>query len=645
MDRQDAESPHGPDAPGDGRWTPPAPPTPIGPSKDVSPDEAEWVEARLRSLAAELERSSQRARKLYVVTAALLGALTPERVSEVVVTEGAGAVGASGGLLVTAVDGTMEVAAAIDCPDEVVSWVRGRALDGPDPFAIAFHTREPAWLGSLPAVARSLATSDAWAILPLQARDRVIGVLALRFESRSAIPDEYRTFLILLAQQCAQALERARLHEIERTARVKSQFAERQLGFLTGLSARLAASLDEEHSLRAVAELVVTNISDLCVIHLVDADDTPRLAIAMTAREGSPADVPSRHAVGPVDFGADGGYMRVLRTGVAEMLPVVDDALFARLATDPDRLARLRELGVTSHLCVPILIRDRIAGAITLASTQPGRRFTSADLTLAEEVAARVAQALDNARLFESTREASRAKSNFLAVMSHELRTPLNAILGYADLILLDVANALPRETKAQVERIRAAARHLLRQVDDVLSFSRAESGRDALRIEAMRLEAAVGEAVDLIAPLAAEKGLAVTFVADPLAIVHTDTLRLGQILNNLLSNAVKFTIQGEIEVNASLEADRAVISVRDTGIGISADDCDRIFDPFWQVEQGGTRRFGGTGIGLGVARHLARLLGGEITVRSKPGAGSTFTLRIPARLEAAPPAERALAL
>ncbi|MCI0432709.1 MAG: GAF domain-containing sensor histidine kinase [Gemmatimonadetes bacterium] len=625
----------------DRNWVAPEPPIPLGSLRQATADESEWAEARLRSLAAELDRSSQRARRLYAVTAALLRTLSPEHVSEVVVTEGAAAVGASGGVLITPVRGSMDVASAIDCPEEIVTWLRGRPLGGDDPFSLAFASGEPVWLGGLPFVFRPAAGTEAWAILPLPARDRVIGVLALRFEGRTAIPDEYRTFLVLLAQQCTQALERARLYEIERIARVKSQFAERQLAFLAAVSTRLATSLDEEQGLRSVAELIVTHVADLCTIHIADGLHGPRLGIAMTAANGEPMAVSPLESDAPLDFGEDIGYGRVLRTGSAEILAVTDDASLARMRLDPALIARLRAQGVTSQMSVPIVVRDDIVGAITVASRQPGRSFTSADLVLTEEVAARLGQTLDNARLFESMREASRAKSNFLAAMSHELRTPLNAILGYADLVLLDVGGELPPDTRSQIERIRAAARHLLRQVDDVLSFSRAESGRDALRVEPVRLEAVVGDAVGLIAPLASEKGIALTFMADPHAILHTDALRLGQILNNLLTNAVKFTLEGEIEVMAAVEDDRAIISVRDTGIGIAADDRDRIFDPFWQVEQAGTRRYGGAGIGLGVARHLARLLGGDIVLVSSPGEGSTFSLRIPSRLEATPPIEK----
>jgi signal transduction histidine kinase len=220
--------------------------------------------------------------------------------------------------------------------------------------------------------------------------------------------------------------------------------------------------------------------------------------------------------------------------------------------------------------------------------------------------------------------------------MSHELRTPLNAIMGYADLASMDVPVPLPPEAKSHVERIRAAAKNLLRLVDDVLSFSRAEAGQDRLHVEEVRLSQAVDDAVALIRPTADAKRLVVHVSTDPNTVIETDPARLAQILNNLLTNAVKFTAEGTLEVETRIDGENAIVRVKDTGIGIAAENQNRIFDPFWQVEQGHARRFGGTGIGLGVARHLARVLGGRVDVRSELGDGSTFTLRIPVRYDRA---------
>jgi signal transduction histidine kinase len=540
-------------------------------------------------------------------------------------------VGASGGALVTvAADGRLEVAGSVHSPPELLEWLSGRTTASAGPLMTPLHSGEPGWLGGLPFMTRATGAPEAWALLPLSVRDRVAGLLMLRFEGRTSIPDEYRWFLILLAQQCAQALERARLYDAERSARVHAQFAERQISFLAAVSTRLAETLTEAESLAAAAELAAANLGDFCAIHVLDDEGNPRLAVATWSDHG---EVKPFHPPGgmlPIHPGSDLCYGHVLRTGEPELIEEIDDAMLERMAGDPERLEQLKLIGPTSFVCVPMKVRDAVVGSLTIASRRSGRRFSASDLAISEELASRIARAIETARLYESTLTASHAKSNFLAVMSHELHTPLNAILGYADLALMDVPAEIPAEAKTHIERIRAAVKHLLRLVDDVLSFARADSGQDRLRIEPVRLDVVVSDAVALIRPAADAKRLAVNVHTQPDAVIETDAARLSQILNNLLTNAVKFTAEGELVVDARMDGDHAIIRVSDTGIGIAAGHHGRIFDPFWQVDQGHARQFGGTGIGLGVARHLARVLGGRVDVQSELGAGSSFVLRIP---------------
>jgi signal transduction histidine kinase len=553
------------------------------------------------------------------------------------VREGAAVVGATGGALLTiGTDHRIEIAGAVNCPDEFVTWLKGRTTFNAGPLRSPLETGEAGWLGSLHLDKQTSGGQDAWALLPLTVRERVAGMLALYFDGRSAIPDEYRVFLSLLAQQCSQALERARLYEAERNARVKAQFAERQISFLASVSARLAETLTEQEALTAAAELAAANIGDFCAIHLLEEDGAVRLAAATASEHGEVRQFYPPGGSLPIDPASDLCFGHVMRTGEAQLVPRVDDEVLEQLAGTERRLELLREIGPTAFVCVPIRVRDAVVGSLTIATRRAGGEFSPSDVAIAEDLASRIARAIETARLYESTLLASRAKSNFLAVMSHELRTPLNAIMGYADLASMDVPVPLPPEAKSHVERIRAAAKNLLRLVDDVLSFSRAEAGQDRLHVEEVRLSQAVDDAVALIRPTADAKRLVVHVSTDPNTVIETDPARLAQILNNLLTNAVKFTAEGTLEVETRIDGENAIVRVKDTGIGIAAENQNRIFDPFWQVEQGHARRFGGTGIGLGVARHLARVLGGRVDVRSELGEGSTFTLRIPVRYDRA---------
>jgi CheY-like chemotaxis protein/HPt (histidine-containing phosphotransfer) domain-containing protein/anti-sigma regulatory factor (Ser/Thr protein kinase) len=224
------------------------------------------------------------------------------------------------------------------------------------------------------------------------------------------------------------------------------------------------------------------------------------------------------------------------------------------------------------------------------------------------------------------------AKSSFLANMSHELRTPLAAILGYSEQGLRDEAQA--GEMRRCLQTVVRNGRHLLEIVNDVLDASKIEAGQMHVQQQPIAPLPLVGEAIELLRPRAAEKNLQLVLSAHwPLpARVLADPLRLKQVVLNLLSNAIKFTPQGFVAVR--VRADAATghwsIEVEDTGIGMDAVQCERVFQRFEQADESTTRRFGGTGLGLYISRQLARQMGGDLTVSSTPGRGSRFLVTLP---------------
>jgi signal transduction histidine kinase len=233
--------------------------------------------------------------------------------------------------------------------------------------------------------------------------------------------------------------------------------------------------------------------------------------------------------------------------------------------------------------------------------------------------------------------EANRAKSDFLAMMSHELRTPLTAIIGFGDLLYEGISGPLGELPRSQIGRIRQGARHLLALIEDILSYSRIEAGKQELSIETVNVGDLARDAAGVVEPLATKKGLALRVsVPDVRVAIATDARKLRQILLNLLGNAVKFTERGEVVLTVEHGADGGVaFRVRDTGGGIAPTHLERIFQPFEQVDTSLANRHQGTGLGLGLSRKLAHLLGGELSVESELGVGSTFTLLLPARLAA----------
>jgi signal transduction histidine kinase len=228
--------------------------------------------------------------------------------------------------------------------------------------------------------------------------------------------------------------------------------------------------------------------------------------------------------------------------------------------------------------------------------------------------------------------KANQAKSDFMAMISHELRTPLNAIIGYVELLALGVPAPLPAGSTAHVERIGAAARHLLQLIEEILSFTRTEAGRDIVAFQPIDLKDLVDEVKAVIEPLASQKGLSFQVSRADCPDLTSDPRKLRQILLNLLGNAVKFTDRGSVRLDIGSEGDAMLFRVTDTGPGMTPGQLESAFEPFWQADQSRTRMWGGTGLGLAISRRLADLMGGSIVGESGPGQGSSFTLRLPVR-------------
>ena len=254
------------------------------------------------------------------------------------------------------------------------------------------------------------------------------------------------------------------------------------------------------------------------------------------------------------------------------------------------------------------------------------------------EVNARLLRAaLREEELAQQARAANRAKSEFLALVSHELRTPLTAVIGYTDMLRTG-RGGLNEQGRLWADRIRFSASHLSQIVDDLLSTVSENRAGDEIVPEMTCADAIAREAITLVETSAREKGLELRLDAPSFDIpLYTDGRRVRQVLANLLSNAVKFTDEGFVELGVERHGDGVAFRVRDSGIGIREEDLERVFEPFVQVDPSTTRRFGGCGLGLGLSRRFARAVGGDLTVTSRLGTGSTFSLIIPGTAAAIP--------
>jgi signal transduction histidine kinase len=375
--------------------------------------------------------------------------------------------------------------------------------------------------------------------------------------------------------------------------------AEDRQRFLSDAGAVLAASLEAERMPARMAEIAVPLLADSFSLELHPFEGGER-RVASAPDGGAPPALPAEHEE---------------RIAAGETV-----------ALGPGELP-----GVRSYVAAPLVARGELLGSVRIATGPSGRTLDRADAEAVDELARRVALAVDNARLYTAALDASETKSEFLATMSHELRTPMNAILGYADLLDAEVAGPLTATQREQLARIGASARHLLQLIDEILTFSRIEAGQEQITLERFDLAELARETAAMVEPMASGKDLRfpVDTSADPLWVL-SDPGKVRQVLLNLLSNAVKFTDAGEVRLAVRAEGAEAVLRVADTGIGIAPEQQGRIFDAFWQVEQSSIRRAGGTGLGLSVTRHLVDMLDGTVEVASTPHRGSTFTVRIP---------------
>jgi signal transduction histidine kinase/HPt (histidine-containing phosphotransfer) domain-containing protein len=314
---------------------------------------------------------------------------------------------------------------------------------------------------------------------------------------------------------------------------------------------------------------------------------------------------------------------RLQQDEATRAIPVI----FVTARTDAASESRGLALGAVDFIHKPLrpdLVQARVRLHLELA--RRARELQAVNQALEEQVARRTQDLMEALQRAEGT---ARSKTDFLARMSHELRTPLNAVIGLAQVGLREEAGG--RSGPSLYPRILSAGQHLLRVVNDVLDYSRIEAGKSTVESQPFDLAATVAQAVQLLEPQAVAQGISLRVEGAPASRARLlgDAQRIQQVLVNLLSNAVKFTERGHVLLRLTSDGARHVFDVIDTGIGLTPEQISRLFQPFEQADNSSTRRHGGTGLGLVISRHLAREMGGDITVRSTPGQGSTFTFHV----------------
>jgi signal transduction histidine kinase len=464
-------------------------------------------------------------------------------------------------------------------------------------------------------------------VVPLLREDTAIGAIAIRRTEARLFTDKQVELVKIFADQAVIAIENVRLfQELQARTRDLAQSLE-EVRALSEVSQAVSASLDLRRVLDTVARHAV-NLSGCDACGILEFNASRQAYDVVASHNLSEAYVQSVQAtlIDP----RKGIIGRATETGqpvqVAEI--ATGGVLFRDVTT--------RE-GFHALLAVP-MSAEGITRGIVLFRRVPGR-FDDRVVTLLTALASQSKLAIENARLFQEVEDkgrqlevANQHKSDFLAAMSHELRTPLNAVIGFSEVLLERMFGDLNAKQEEYLHDIVASGRHLLSLINDILDLAKVEAGRMDLDLASFNLPAALDNALTLVRERAARHGIAVASSVDAgVDRIVADERKFKQIVLNLLSNAIKFTPEGgRIDVTA-VSADGTVeISVSDTGIGIAPEDQDAIFEEFRQVGNDVGRKREGTGLGLPLAKKFVELHGGRIWVKSRVGAGSTFTFTLP---------------
>jgi signal transduction histidine kinase len=406
--------------------------------------------------------------------------------------------------------------------------------------------------------------------------------------------------------------------------------AQERQQILDRASEKLIASLNYQVTLPEIAQMIVPALADYCRIVLLDEQQQIKDIVAHHIDPEKIALVRALYEQYKDRASSTYGIQKLLETGKPELISqVTDEVLKPTTQENPTLLALVRALGLQSYMGTPLIARGRIIGALTISSAQPHRHYTQDDLLFAQELARRIALALDNAHHYQEAQEAISLRDDFLSMASHELKTPLTSLKMYTQIVQRQFARKGDESLSQSLAKMDAQVNKLTLLIGDLLNVSRIEHGQLALQMDTFDINELVREMVAQVQLTAVRHTIRVEGrITHP---VLGDKDRIEQVVLNLLSNAIKYSPGADtVIVRLTPEQDAAAVSVQDFGIGIDPQHLNKIFTRFYRVSGLEEKTFPGLGIGLYLSHEIIRRHGSNLAVESEKGKGSLFRFTLP---------------